>query len=163
MVDLGLPGGEVNSFTLEIDWYSRSQGYLLFVEVIGRKDKVLIDLGSHKSEDPMYSLLGELDALQWALKATKSTRGWRPTKINIDSKGVVDRWSANTLKFDDVRVAWRCQWIMANDLGIQLIYKPRNSNKGADLLNRPLDIEQKKVHIFFMEDLDDALSIEELN
>ena len=49
-----------------------------------------MDLGSRLCDDPMSSFLGELDALQWALKATKSWMGLIPTEVLMDNYGVVD-------------------------------------------------------------------------
>lgn len=136
MEERGLPCGSVDRFLLSTDWASGYAGYELLAET--SQGLVLVDLGSKKMEDPYSSFLGELSALQWALKSTKGLRGWRATSALVDNKGVVDRWSQETFKLDDVRVARRLGWILANEPGLELEYQPGVRNWVADLLTRPV-------------------------
>ena len=71
----------------------------------GSGELQLVNLGSKKIPSPLSSYLGELEALKWALQASKGIRGDRLPVVKSDNKGVVQSWGTHPLKFDDIRVA----------------------------------------------------------
>ena len=96
-----------------------------------------MDLGSKAIKGSSSSYLGELEVLKWSLSTTHGMRGDMRTIVRCDNKGVVDAWRSPLLVFNDVRIARRWGWIIANEPYIEIIYIPGEDNIVADLLSRP--------------------------
>ena len=139
---LTLPGGEPSSFELETDWSGGFAGYMLFAN-LPNEEKALVDIGSRANVQATSSYLGELEAIVWACKKTKAYRGSLPLVIRTDNHGVMDKSRAGVLVDDDVRSFRRWAWLIANEPGFQLEFKPGVENCGADLLSRP-HVEKKR-------------------
>ena len=150
---LTLPGGDPSSFELETDWSGGFSGYMLFAN-LPNDEKALVDIGSRANVQATSSYLGELETIVWACKKTKAYRGSLPLTIRTDSHGVMEKSRAGALNDDDVRSFRRWAWLMANEPGFELEFKPGAENCGADLLSRP-HVEKKSDRKFKVNGLSD--------
>lgn len=101
---LMLPGVASDQFTfvIESDCRSKHAGYMLFAS---RDDEeMLLDMGSRRQNMVSSSYLGELDALVWACKRTKSFRGATPVVVRTDNHALVKKWRSRSLYDSGVRI-----------------------------------------------------------
>ena len=142
---LTLPGVEADHFvfTLETDWANGVSGYMLFA--VRGQDEKLVDLGSRVQPKGDSSYLGELDAMKWACQRTKAYRGSLPLIIRTDSHSLYDKYKSGRVYDSDVRVYRRWSWLIANEPGFQIQFIPGAENRGADLLSRPVHVNE--VHV----------------
>ena len=142
---LVLPGMEVDQFEfrIESDWSSGHSGYMLFG--CRGKEQRLLDLGSRAHGLVTSSYLGELDAIVWACKRTKSYRGSVPLVICTDSHSIFMKAKSGDFCDPDIRAFRRWAWLVANEPGFRIEFVPGVKNSGADLLSRPPpELAQKK-------------------
>lgn len=136
MVDLDLPRGDHVRFILETDWSSGHAGYMLFVDLLNGQ-RVLVDLGSRVNSVTNSFYLGALDTIIWACKRTKAFRSSVPLLINTDNHGVIGILKAKILQDDVLRSFRLWAWLIYNEPGFLLEFKPGTDNTRANLLNRP--------------------------
>ena len=112
---LTLPGMEAKQFVfvIESDWSSKHEGYMLFASRDG--EERLLDIGSRMQKSAVSSYLGELDALVWACKRTKASRGTMPVVVRTDSHALVEKWRSQSLYNSNIRVFRRWAWLVANE------------------------------------------------
>ena len=136
MKELTVPGVErPMEFRLETDWSKGFAGYMLFA-ILPDGQECLVDIGSTATTYGGSSYLGELSAIVWACKRTKAYRGSVPLTIQSDNHGIFDKERKRILVDDDFRTFRRWAWLLANEPGFSLIFRPSEENCGADLLSR---------------------------
>ena len=132
---LCVPGVQPIEFRLETDWSKGHAGYMLFA-ILASGRECLVDIGSTATVQGGSSYLGELSAIVWACKQTKAYRGSIPLTICSDNHGLFDKERKQILIDNDYRTFRRWGWLLANEPGFTLIFRPGDENRGADLLSR---------------------------
>lgn len=131
---LMLPGPGVERYVLETDWSGSYAGYVLWAQ--GSERDHLCDIGSKKVVEHTSSFLGELKAVVWACKATKSLRGSAPLVIHTDNQALARQLGSCGKGYEDKRALRLIGWLVGNE-DFEVEFLPGSENLGADLLSRP--------------------------
>jgi len=136
-VPLSLSNCQFSQFLLYTDWTDHRMGYLLFGVKVSHGSECLLDLGSSTVTDvTSSSFLGELRGIVYALKHTKTLRGWSSTILYSDNRAVVERLQEGKAYEDDCRVLRCIDYLACNEPNVEYRFVPGLDNPGADALSR---------------------------